>query len=81
MIEGQTIQWSKDRQYNDRRTDNTMIEGQTIQWSKAKDKTMIYKTVFKNKAQIREVGTTETAIYEPHLKSIEQYSGCWSSLQ
>jgi hypothetical protein len=32
MIEGQTIQWSKDRQYNDRRTDNTMIEGQTIQW-------------------------------------------------
>ena len=25
------IRKSKDRQYNDRRTDNTMIEGQTIQ--------------------------------------------------
>ena len=32
--EGQTIQWPKDRQYNDQKTDNTMTKRQTIQWPK-----------------------------------------------
>jgi hypothetical protein len=41
--EGQTIQWSKEKE-------QTMIykhytEGQTIQWSKDKEQTMIYKTL------------------------------------
>ena len=32
MTKRQTIQWPKDRQYNDKQTDNTMIKRQTIQW-------------------------------------------------
>jgi hypothetical protein len=34
MTKRQTIQWSKDRQYNDQKTDNTMVKRQTTQWSK-----------------------------------------------
>jgi hypothetical protein len=30
----QTIQWPKDRQYNDKKTDNTMTKRQSIQWPK-----------------------------------------------
>ena len=34
MTKRQTIQWLKDRQYNDQKTDNTMTKRQTIQWPK-----------------------------------------------
>ena len=34
MTKRQTIQWPKDRQYNDQKTDNTMAKRQTIQWPK-----------------------------------------------
>ena len=34
MVKRQTIQWSKDRQYNGQKTDNTMVKRQTTQWSK-----------------------------------------------
>jgi hypothetical protein len=32
MAKRQTIQWSKDRQYNGQKTDNTMAKRQTMQW-------------------------------------------------
>ena len=41
----QTIQWPKDRQYNDKKTDNTMTKRQSIQWPKGKGQTKIYKTL------------------------------------
>ena len=34
MIKRQTTQWSKDRQHNGKKTDNTMVKRQTTQWSK-----------------------------------------------
>ena len=34
MTKRQTIQWPKDRQYNDQKTDNTMTKRQTTQWPK-----------------------------------------------
>jgi hypothetical protein len=34
MVKRQTIQWPKDKQYNDQMTDNTMAKRQTIQWPK-----------------------------------------------
>ena len=36
MAKRQTIQWQKDRQYNSKKTDNTMAKRQTIQWQKDK---------------------------------------------
>jgi hypothetical protein len=36
MVKRQTTQWSKDRQYNGQKTDNTMVKRQTTQWSKEK---------------------------------------------
>jgi hypothetical protein len=34
MAKRQTTQWSKDRQHNDQKTDNTMAKRQTTQWPK-----------------------------------------------
>ena len=34
MTKRQKIEWSKDRQYNGQKTNNTMTKWQTIQWPK-----------------------------------------------
>ena len=34
MATRQTTQWSKDRQHNGQKTDNTMVKRQTTQWPK-----------------------------------------------
>ena len=56
MVERQTTQWSKDRQHNGQRIDNTMVKRQTTQWSKDRqhsgqktDNTMVKRKRSKDK--------------------------------
>ena len=79
MVKRQTIQWSKDRRYNDQKTDDTMVKRKTIQWSKDRryngqktDDTMV-KINRTNKALHRKL-----TIDQPELRCSERVSSSCS---